>query len=199
MRRELYERVLEITKKLNLSHLSSNLSMLPLLYEVYGQKKEEDIVILSAGHSALALYVILEDHYMMDAEALYKIHGTHPHRDVKNHIYLSTGSLGMGLTVAVGVAIASPDKHVYCLVSDGECAEGCIWEALNFIGNTGLNNITVFVNANGFSAYGKVDIVDLRDKINAFCPWPVTRVIDTSKLPDYLPLERSLKDHYNKL
>ena len=47
-------------------------------------------------------------------------HGTHPHRDLEDKIYCSTGSLGMGIGIAVGMALADRSKNVYCLISDGE-------------------------------------------------------------------------------
>ena len=73
-----------------------------------------------------ALYVVLEKYFGIDAEELLEKHGHHPHRDELNKLHCSTGSLGQGITVAVGRAIANPNRDVYCLISDGECAEGSV-------------------------------------------------------------------------
>lgn len=65
--------------------------------EIYSNKNKEDIFILSCGHAALALYAVLEKYENADASKLFKKHGGHPHRNVKDGIHCSTGSLGMGL------------------------------------------------------------------------------------------------------
>lgn len=194
MLRKLQERIIQISKDKKLSHLSSCLTTVGILYEIYSNKLPNDIVILSNGHAGLALYVVLEHFYGLDAEKLFDKHGVHPNRCLEDHIYLSTGSLGMGITVAVGAAIASPEKHVYCIVSDGECAEGSVWEALACIDKLSLENITVYVNINGFSAYDKVNKDSLTKKILAFTCRAV--IVDTSKMDDWLPLSRTLEDHY---
>lgn len=55
----------------------------------------------------------------------------------------------MGITVAVGRAIANQNRNVYCMISDGECAEGSVWEALRFSNDYGVSNLHIYVNANG--------------------------------------------------
>ena len=90
--------------------------------------------------------------------------------DEKNRIYCSTGSLGMGLTVAVGRALANPNRKVHCLISDGECAEGSIWESLKFIYENNLKNIEVYVSVNGYSAYDAVDSTYLVKRLETFLP-----------------------------
>ena len=75
--------------------------------------KDDDIFILSSGHAALALYVCLEKYKNIDAEFLFEKHGGHPHLDEDNGIYCSTGSLGLGITVAVGRALANEKRDVY--------------------------------------------------------------------------------------
>ena len=72
---------------------------------------------------------MLEKYQGVNAEELFLKHGGHPHRDEENGIYCSTGSLGLGITVAVGRALANKNRTVYCLISDGEAAEGSVWEA----------------------------------------------------------------------
>jgi transketolase N-terminal domain/subunit len=77
---------------------------------------KDDIFILSSGHAALALYVCIEKYHGKDAEVLFLKHGGHPHRDEENYIYCSTGSLGLGLPIALGRAVANPNRKVWVLL-----------------------------------------------------------------------------------
>jgi transketolase len=167
---KLKKRILDIAYKNKLSHLGSYLSSVDIIDKIYSKKNLEDIFILSSGHAALAMYVVIEKYTGIDAEELFKKHGGHPHRDEPNGIFCSTGSLGMGLTVAVGRALANPNKKVYVLISDGECAEGSIWESLRFIKENNLENIEVHVNVNGYAAYDKVDTNYLIKRLEVFLP-----------------------------
>jgi len=167
---KLQQRIIDITYQERLSHLSSTLSAAPILEEIYAQKKDDEVVILSNGHAGLALYCILEQKYGVDPVALLHKHGIHPGKDLDNHLYCSTGSLGSGLPIAVGHAIATPDKKVYCMVSDGECAEGSIWEALRFIQECPLDNLEVYANINGLGAYDKIDVDYLVQRLQSFLP-----------------------------
>ena len=153
---QLHERIIEISKKHHLSHLGSSLTACDIIDEIYKIKKDDEPFILSSGHAGLSLYCILEKYYGFDAEKLYLKHGTHPHRDLEDKIYCSTGSLGVGLGVAVGMALADKSKNVYCLISDGECFEGSIFEAANVINKYNVKNLKVYINWNGFSAYDSV-------------------------------------------
>ena len=164
------KRIVEISYKNKLSHLGSYFSCLPVVDEIYSKKDKDDIFILSCGHAALALYVALEKHENKDAEKLFKKHGGHPHRCEEDGIYCSTGSLGMGLTVAIGKAVADKSKKVYCIISDGECAEGSIWEGLKFIYESNLKNIEVYVSVNGYAAYDAVDVDYLVRRLKTFLP-----------------------------
>ena len=167
----LKKRVLDIAYRHKLSHLGSYFSSLDIIDKIYAQMiLNKDIFILSCGHAAVSLYAVIEKYYSIDAEQLFSKHGGHPHRDESNHLHCSTGSLGMGLTVAIGRAVADPNKTVYCLISDGECAEGSIWEGLKFIHENNLKNIKVFVNVNGYAAYDAVDVKYLVERLKAFLP-----------------------------
>lgn len=161
---KLEKRVIDISYKLKLAHLGSCLTAVKLLDHLYLVKEPKDIVVLSSGHAGLALYVALEKHEGKDAEELFKKHGVHPNRDVNNGIYISSGSLGHGIGIAVGMAIAKPERIIYVLTSDGEMAEGSNWEALRVAAELRLENLRIMVNCNGYGAYGKVDIdwLDLR-------------------------------------
>lgn len=167
-KKDLVRRIIEISYKHRLGHLGSNLSVLDILDCMYFLRKINEPVILSNGHAGVALYVILEKYRYANAEDLFIKHGVHPNRDSANGIYVSTGSLGQGLPIAVGMALADKSKNVYCVISDGECAEGSIWEALRIASEQKLNNLKIAVNANGYSGYDEIDIRSLPAKFNSF-------------------------------
>jgi len=167
---ELEKRLVDITYQEKLSHLSSTLSALPIIEEIYAKRQDDEVFILSNGHAGLALYVVLEKYYGVDPVEMIHKHGIHPGKDLPNHLYCSTGSLGSGLPVAVGHALATPNKKVYCMISDGEAAEGSIWESLRFIQEHPVDNLEVYVNINGLSAYDPVDIEYLTARLKAFLP-----------------------------
>lgn len=162
------ERILQISRSLHLSHIGSCLTAYPIIKEIFRLKEKRERFVLSCGHAALALYVVLEEEFGMDAEELYHINGTHPMKG--GLIDCSTGSLGMGLGIAKGMALADRSKNVYCLISDGECAEGSIWEALKNAHDEKLDNLKVYVNANGWAAYDPVDLDYLEKRLEAFFP-----------------------------
>lgn len=166
----LERRLIDITYQERLSHLSSTLSALPIIEEIYAQRKDDEVFILSNGHAGLALYVVLEKYYGVDPVEMLHKHGIHPGRDLENHLYCSTGSLGSGLPIAVGHALATPEKNVWVMISDGECAEGSIWEALRFINDNNINNLHVYANLNGMGAYGMIDTERLSNRLKAFLP-----------------------------
>ena len=190
---KLKKRILEIAYKHKLSHLGSYLSAVGIINEIYKSKQPEDIFILSSGHAALALYFVLEKYEGKNAEELFLKHGGHPHRDEANGIYCSTGSLGLGITVAVGRALVDKDRKVHVLISDGESAEGSVWESLRFIQENNLTNIEVYVNVSGYAAYDKVDIKYLADRLKAFLPAINIRYTDVNQYP----FLRGLNAHYH--
>tara|TARA_R110002020_G_scaffold102146_1_gene240136 strand:- start:91 stop:723 length:633 start_codon:yes stop_codon:yes gene_type:complete len=166
----LVKRILDIGFKHKLSHLGSYFSSVGIIDDIFKTKNKDDIFILSAGHCAVALYVVLEKHLGHDAEELFLKHGGHPHRCEQDDLYCSTGSLGMGITAAVGRAVANPHRIVHCLISDGECAEGSIWESLKFIYEHNIKNIKIYVNVNGYAAYDSVDTKYLVSRLKVFLP-----------------------------
>ena len=190
---KLKKRILEIAYKHKLSHLGSYLSAVGIIDEIYKSKNKEDIFILSSGHAALALYVALEKYEGKNAEELFLKHGGHPHRDEDNGIYCSTGSLGLGITVAVGRALANKNRKVHVLISDGESAEGSVWEALRFIQESNLTNIEVYVNVNGYAAYDKVDVKYLVDRLKIFLHTINIRYTSVNQYP----FLRGLNAHYH--
>lgn len=168
--KKLYRRLLDICYNNKLHHLGSYFSSLEILDNIYKNMNKDDIFILSNGHAVVALYVILEKYHGLDAQELLDKYGEHPKRNELDKIFCSTGSLGMGITVAVGRALSNPKRNVYCMISDGECAEGSVWEALRFSNDYGVINLQVYVNANGWAAYDPVNLILLENRIKAFNP-----------------------------
>ena len=188
----LEKRILALSFKWKLSHISSCLNSVNIINGIYKVKKKNEPFILSNGHAGLALYVVLEKYEGRDAEKLWKKHGTHPNRDLPNGIWCSTGSLGMGMAISVGLALANRNRLVYTLISDGECAEGMVWEALKIAADSRLENLRITCVGNGYSALGKVD-VDLLDlRLNYFYPTLMVKV-NMFSYPDFL---QGLKGHY---
>jgi transketolase len=167
---DLKKRIVEIAYKHKLGHLGSYLSSVDIIDEIYSKMDKDDIFILSSGHASLAMYVCIEKYHGINAEDLFIKHGGHPHLDEKNKIYCSTGSLGLGLPIALGRALANPNRKVWVLISDGEAAEGSIWEALKTIHELFIQNIEVFVNINGVCAYKEVDRDYISKRLTAFLP-----------------------------
>lgn len=186
------KRIIDITYQEKLSHLSSCLSAWPIIHEIYSVKGDDEVFILSNGHAGLALYCELEHRYGIDPVMLLHKHGIHPGKDLPNKIYCSTGSLGCGLPIAIGHALADADKDVYCLISDGEAAEGSIWESLRFIYTQKIDNLHVYVNINGMSAYEYLDVDYLANRLKTFLPRINLRVSD----PYTFPFASGLLTHY---
>jgi len=190
---KLNRRVLELSIKYKLSHLGSCLTSLPIIYNIYLTKKFDDKFVLSNGHAGLALYVVLEYFYNVNAEQLLILYGIHPERDLNNHIDVSTGSLGLGITIATGIALTNPNIKVYCLISDGESTEGSVWESLRFIDEFNITNIEVYVNINGWSAYKQIDINKLVNRLKTFLP--SIHIVYTNT-DDIIQFDTPLAAHY---
>lgn len=155
--KDLKRRILEISYKHKLSHLGSNLTAVDIIDEIFQVKKPDEKFVLSSGHAGLALYVVIEKYVGLDAEKIFEHHGVHPDYCNQCHLDCSTGSLGQGLSIAVGMALADRDKNIYCLISDGECAEGSVHEAMRIVNQYGLVNLKIYVNDNGYAAYQETD------------------------------------------
>lgn len=188
---DLYTRILEISYNKKLSHLSSCLTMVNILDDIYSRIEDDEPFILSNGHSALALYVVLEKYYGFNAEDLFDQHGVHPNKDPEHRIWASTGSLGHGIGIAVGMALANRNRKVYCTVSDGEIYEGSFYEAMNIKRENFVENIEVHLNYNGFSAYRK---------LNTALSQRFARELNVHKTKKYLPMFlREVSGHYQVL
>lgn len=194
---ELEKRIIDISFKYKLSHLSSNLSSVNIIDEIYSIKKPEEPFILSNGHAGLALYVVLEKYHNIDAEFLHEKHGVHPSRDIDNKIYYSAGSLGCGLPAACGMALADNKRNVYCLISDGEMFEGSIYESFNLITKNKINNIKVYCNVNGYSALSSLDIPDIIYKLKSL--YQDIQIKLTNNIYQKFSFLSGLSGHYNIL
>ena len=176
-------RLLRMHYESGVGHLGGNLScldvMLVLHHEILGPA---DQFVLSKGHSAGAYYVTLWSHGRLDEDDLRQFHkdGTrlsgHPPTSGIEEILFATGSLGHGLSLAAGLALAKRLKgeagRVYCLTSDGEWNEGSCWEALIFARHHRLDNLTIVVDLNGLQGFGTTrevaDLDPLAEKFRAF-------------------------------
>lgn len=188
----LEKRILEISYKNKSAHLGSCLTAVGIMDKIYKKKRVQDKFILSNGHAFVALAVVLEKYEGKNAEELFMRHGTHPTRNIKDGIWCSTGSLGMGITVAVGMALADRTKDIYVLLSDGELTEGSCWEALRIASEQKLKNLKVFINANGYSAFGRIDPKLIKAKLKYFFPSFVIKT-SMSKYPNWL---QGVSAHY---
>ena len=158
--KKLRELILNISFKKKYSHLGSCLTAVDPIAAIYAIKKKDEEFVLSNGHAALAWYCVLHLHGILsrrDIETLY----VHPDRNVRKGISVSTGSLGHGLPIALGMALSDRKKRIFCMISDGECMEGSVWESLRIIKEQNVLNLTVLVNANGWGAYRAIDVAAL--------------------------------------
>lgn len=190
--KDLKRRIIELSYKYNKSHIGSCLSAVDIIEDIYNLKRADEKFILSEGHAGVALYCILEKHENRDPEYLLKKHGIHPERDEENGIWCTTGSLGQGLPIALGMAIADRTKNVYCMISDGEAAEGSIWEALRIKTDNKIDNLKVYINLNGYGAYGEIDADILTKRLKAFCP----NINVRRTTVEQLPFLKGLDAHY---
>lgn len=166
---QLTERIIQIAKKYNLSHIGSAISAIGILDHIYKTKEKHERFYLGNSHAFLALAVILETYEGQNAEDLVVSNGTHAHRNLNDGIYCSGGSLGMVESIALGDAMTSKD-NVYLLSSDGGMMNEIPWGVLRVKCDNNVNNLKWFINGNGFGALDKIDVDKLEKRIYAFCP-----------------------------
>jgi len=163
-------------------HIGPSFSVVEILVSLYFKtlrvfpenpfNPDRDRFILSKGHACPALYAVLAERSFIgedDLEGFAVNNGIleqHPNIDLNKGIEVSTGSLGHGLSIGTGMALAGKvDKkqyRVYVLLSDGELNEGSVWEAIMFAGHHKLSNLIAFVDYNKIQALGCTrDIIDL--------------------------------------
>jgi len=197
--KEIRKNILEMKFNSQSSHISSALSCVDILTILYfkilklnpkePQKVDRDRFILSKGHAASALYATLAQKGFFPEQILknYCKDGCrlagHATKDSVPGVEVSTGSLGHGLPIGAGIALAgkkdSKKYRVFVLMSDGECDEGSNWEAALFASHHKLDNLVAIIDYNKIQAFGKTNEVlnlePLKDKWVAF-GWSVAEV-----------------------
>ena len=184
--------VLEMIHNSHASHIGSAYSVTDILAVLYAdilkydtknpKWDERDRLVLSKGHAGSALYATLANVGFYSREELktYDLDGSNfsghiSHKNVAG-VEFSTGSLGHGVCVATGMALAAKldnkPYHVYAIVGDGECNEGSFWETVMFANQYNLSNFTIIIDRNRMQAMGDVakvmDTGNLGEKIKTF-------------------------------
>ena len=150
---------------------------------------DRDRFVLSKGHTAPALYAAMAHRGYFPVEELKTLRKSdsrlqgHPSMRYVDGVDMSTGSLGQGISVAVGMALGAKLKgkafRVYTILGDGEIQEGQVWEAAMFAGNRGLDNLVAIVDNNNLQIDGTVEEVNspypIKDKFEAF-GWNVVEI-----------------------
>ena len=169
---------------INGAHIGGAMSSADILAVLYGEvlrvspdnlaDPSRDRFLLSKGHVALALYAVLAECGFISRDEMMSFEGpgsdfpTHAVMNLGKGIEISSGSLGWGLSIGVGCALAAKragaDYHTFVLLGDGECNEGSVWEAAMSAVRFGLDNLTVIVDANGQQLDGySADVMPLHD------------------------------------
>jgi transketolase len=182
------------------SHIGSCLSCADILAVLYNEiLQKDDKLIISKGHCAVAVYSSLSlvgkeisvldlDGYSKDGEFLsghvtYGIDG----------VEFSTGSLGHGLPVACGMALADRKKRVFCLMGDGETNEGSVWEAARFANEYKLDNLIVIIDNNKLQSFSECkDRLD--SKFDAF-GW-ATKTVNGHNIARLSVMLGNLRNHH---
>ena len=189
---ELRKDIVTMICKSKSGHPGGSLSVIDILIALYydvmnidvanPKKEDRDRFVLSKGHAAPALYAVLADKGYINKELLGTLRqfGSplqgHPDMKKVNGVEISTGSLGQGLSVANGMALASRLQNipyrVYVAMGDGELQEGQVWEAAMTSAQYKLDNLTAFVDYNNLQIDGNVsdimDVASVEDKFKAF-------------------------------
>ncbi|HVO41626.1 MAG TPA: transketolase, partial [Aggregatilineales bacterium] len=169
--RRIRQIILDQSKRAHVGHIGCSLAIADIIAALYGEilnipspdDPNRDRLVLSKGHAALALYAALFlkgwiseadlNSYCGDAS----LFGVHPDHSV-NGIDFTTGSLGHGLSMAAGTALGArmqrSGRRVFVVVSDGECNEGSLWEAVMFAAHHRLANLIAIVDLDGQQAFG---------------------------------------------
>ena len=217
--KEIRKMTIESIGYLGVGHIGGALSVveiLTLLYYRYmdvapddPKKKDRDKLIMSKGHAGPALYSVLAEKGFFPKEWLFTLNngGTNlpSHCDMNRTpgIDMSTGSLGQGISAAIGFALANRldniNKKVYLIIGDGESNEGQIWEGAMAAAHYKLNNLIAFTDYNKMQIDGYVhetmNIEDLNAKWNAF-GWFVQRVNGHDFYDMDMAIERAKKESF---
>jgi len=194
--KKLRKDTLTLAQQNNGYHFGGSFSIIETLTTLYEKiLREEDRFILSKGHACFPLYVLLRERGYNP-----KIMG-HPERDEENGIYATSGSLGHGLPVGVGRALAKKlkkeDGRIYVLMGDGECQEGTTWESALIARQYSLDNLLAIIDNNKIQGSDVTkDVLDLGNlgkKFRAF-GWGAS-IIDGH---DFNQIIRALKKQHNQ-
>ncbi len=191
--KEVRRDILVMLNKSGSGHSGGSLSVTDILVALYFGKimnydphnpedEERDRLVLSKGHACPALYAVLSKAGYFERDLLWSLRKLgsplqgHPDSKKLPGIDAATGSLGNGISQAVGMALAAKvlkkKYKVFCIVGDGEMDEGLVYEALNVAGHYKLSNLIVIVDNNGLQIDGKcsdvMNIYPLKDKFDAF-------------------------------
>jgi transketolase len=170
-------RVIEMVGVGKAGHIGGSFSAAEIVAALYGHKMQHDPkapgcpnrdrFVMSKGHAALAQYGALAEFGYFPLEELSKVKKLgcmlqgHPDMRKTPGIEANTGSLGQGLSIALGMALGlrvdGSKNRVYCIVGDGELAEGQIWEAAMAASNFNLDNLVVFIDYNKIQATDRVE------------------------------------------
>jgi len=176
---EIRKIILEESNRAHVGHIGCSLSIADIVCALFANilshshpdEPNRDRVILSKGHAALAVYAALYLKGWLDEKTLHSyctdgsLLGVHPDHALRG-IDFSTGSLGHGLSMGVGAALAArlqkSSRRVFVILSDAECNEGSLWEAVMFASHHNLSNLTAIIDLNGQQALGYTEeILDL--------------------------------------
>ena len=172
------------------AHIGGAFSMIEMILALYEKVlKEEDKFILSKAHASIPLCLLMKE------KGLDVSLTTHLEIDTKNGIYCTTGSLGHGLPIATGMAMARKrlkiQGKIYVMVSDGECQEGTTWESILIGARHCLDNLVVIVDYNKIQALTTLEeglpLENLSAKFKAF-NWDCVEVIDGHSFDELLPV-----------
>ncbi|MCI8418870.1 MAG: transketolase [Lachnospiraceae bacterium] len=215
--RRIREDVLEMTYKsgVNGGHLGGAFSSAEILAALYGRvlnlspdivtESQRDRFILSKGHTAIAHYAVLAEcgfitkEEMMTFEEPGTLFPTHEIINIEKGIEISSGSLGYGLSIAIGIALSAKMKKAnfktYVLLGDGECNEGTVWEAAMAAAKYKLDKIIAIVDMNGQSLDGytmdTMPICDMKKVWEGF-GWNVLSIDDGNNISELLDAFNSL-------
>lgn len=230
--------ILKMTHYSCASHVGAALSSVEILYVLYFKimnitpenvsTNDRDKFIMSKGHACVALYAALAEKGLIPMKYLEKYYiddgilTGHLDNSSVAGVDCAAGSLGHGLAVGIGMALAKPQYNVYVLMGDGECDEGSVWEALMLLGQLKLKNITVIIDENKLQGFGYTkdiinqsnlaqkiepfgldvievvghDVVELEKAFNAKTDRPKAIIAHTTKGKGVSFMENELKWHY---
>ena len=200
------------------AHLGGALSIVDVISVLYSKSflkfdsknpksPERDRLILSKGHCCLAYYALLNlmGFICKDDLSQFESDGAillgHPVKNLEKGIEFSTGSLGMGISIAIGICLAaklnSKNFHVFSIIGDGEANEGSVWEAIMAAPNFNINNLTIILDKNNYQQTGStLDIMNndnFYEKFKSF-GWQAYDIDGHN----HAEIEKALKEKSNK-